>query len=246
MENQVKEKKSVNYAFKIVGYLGHDNKLFDRTCPACGGMYSSRTQSTCPKCSQPLTYLTSFDGKPMSMSEGTLYPAFGPKQEQRDAATVSNRKNGMPPTYRFKLFEFMDEHGVLTPPQFHDECRKGAKVEIVTMNHQLIPSWFKAKDGTPKVELMSLVFTNYGDTFKVLTAAQYADRTVSHGVNPDGSPAPMGNEETDARIAALQAELNALKGVQPPPPVTNEEQLDAAASVVNNTTIDPFAKANAI
>ena len=242
---ETKEKRSVNYAFKIAGYLGHDNKLFDRTCAACGGMYSSRIQSTCPKCSKPLTYITSSDGKPMSMSEGTLYPAFGPKQEQRDAATVANRKNGMAPTYRFKLFEFMDEHGVLTPPQFHDECRKGAKVEVVIMNHQLIPSWFKAKDGTPKVELMALVFTNYGDTFKVLTAAQYADRTVSHGVNPDGSPASMGNEETDAKIAALQAELNALKGVQPPAPVTNEEQLDAAAAVVNSTTIDPFEKANA-
>jgi hypothetical protein len=150
----------------------------------------------------------------------------------------------MPPTYRFKLFEFMDG-GVLTPPQFHEECRKGAKVEIVTMNHQLIPSWFKAGDGTPKVELMSLVFTNYGDTFKVLTAAQYASRTVSHGVNLDGSPASMGNEETNAKIDALQAELNALKGIQPPGPETNEEQLDAAAAVVDNTTIDPFEKANA-
>ena len=46
MENQVKVKRSVNYAFKIVGNLGHDNKLFDRTCSACRkGMYSSRQYS---------------------------------------------------------------------------------------------------------------------------------------------------------------------------------------------------------
>jgi hypothetical protein len=243
---ETKEKRSVNYAFKIVGSLRHDNLLFDRTCAACGGMYSSRKQSTCPKCSQPLTYITSNDGKPMSMSEGTLYLAFGDKQWRRDAATIAKRKNGMPATYRFKLFEFMDEHGVLTPPQFHDECRKGAKIEIVMMNHQLVPSWFKAGDGTPKVELMVPVFTNYGDTFKILTAAQYASKTVSHAVNPDGSPAPMGNEETDAKIAALQAELNALKGaMQPSTPDTNEERLDAAAAVVEDTTIDPFERANA-
>jgi hypothetical protein len=177
----------------------------------------------------------------MSMSEGTLYPAFGPKQEQRDAITVAQRKNGMLATYRFKLFEFMDEQGVLTPPQFHDECRKGAKVEIVTMNHQLIPSWFKAGDGTPKVELMSLVFTNYGDTFKVLTAAQYASRTVSHAVNPDGSPAPMGAE---AEILALKAELEALRA-EKAAPATNEEKLEAAGAVVDNTTIDVFERANA-
>lgn len=243
---ETKEKRSVNYAFKIVGSLRHDNFLFDRTCAACGGMYSSRKQSTCPKCSQPLTYITSNDGKPMSMSEGTLYLAFGDKQWRRDTDIISHRKNGMPATYRFKLFEFMDEHGVLTPPQFHDECRKGAKVEIVTMNHQLIPSWFRTRDNVPKIELMLLVFTNYGDTFKVLTAAQYADKTISHTVNLDGSPAPMGNEETAAKINALQKELNALKGaIQPPVPVTNEERLDAAAAVVNGATIDPFERANA-
>ena len=253
MENQTKERKNVNYAVKIVGYLGHDNKLFDRTCPACGGMYSSQTTPACPKCNQPLTFLTNSEGKALSISEGTIYPAFGPKQEKRDADAVAKRKNGMVPLYRFKMFEFMDEHGVLSPPPFHSRCLKGAKVEIVSMNHQMVPSRFKTKDGNVKVELMIQIYTNYGDTFKVLTEAQYDRNTVSYSVNSDGSPAPINTEDKD-RIAQLEAEIASLKGVKAPPepPVqddvsqdawNNEAQLDAAASVVNNTNIDPFIHA---
>ena len=196
-----REKEYVNYAFKIVGYLVHDNKLFDRRCPSCKGMnmYSSREYTQCPKCSGELTHLISADGKSMAISEGTIYPAFGLKQEKCDAATVANCKNGIPPVYRFRLFEFMDEHGVLTPPQYHDECRKGAKVEILTINHQLVPSRFLAKDPNDpsgenkvlKMELMINVYTAYGDYVKVLTELEYANKTVSHSVNPDGSPAPL-------------------------------------------------------
>ena len=243
MENTT-EKRSINYAFTFVGRLCHDNLLFDRTCPSCSGMYSSRKQSTCPKCSKPLTYITSSDGKPMSMSEGTVDTIFGPLQDASDAKSIDRRKNGMHPKYRFKLFEFMDEQGVLTPPQHHSNCLSGAVVEIVIMNHQLIPSWFKTKEGVPKVELMMHVFTNYGDTFKVLTAAERASRTVSHTVNADGSPAPINTPETNAKIAKLQAEMDELMGTKASPPSTNEEQLDAASSVVKNATIDPFWQVN--
>lgn len=229
MENQIQAKRSVNYAFKIVGNLGHDNKLFDRTCPACRkGMYSSRKYSKCPKCGADLGYLTNSEGKAIAISEGTIYPAFGPKQEKRDANEVAKRKNGMPPIYRFKMFSFIDDHGVLIPPAEHDECRKGAKVEILTMGHQLVPSWFMGKnlDGTKvaKVELLILVYTNYGDYVKVLTDQEYASKTISHNVYPDGSPAPIEIPVTPvtpvtglaADIAALEKRIADIKAVQSP------------------------------
>jgi len=260
MENRVQEKRSVNYAFKIVGYLGHDNKLFDRTCPTCRkGMYSSREHTRCPKCGAALGYLTSGDGKAIAISEGTIYPAFGPKQEKRDADEVSKRKNGMAPIYRFKMFNFIDEHGILTPPAEHDRCRKGAKVEILTIGHQLVPSWFMGKntDGTKavRVELLIMVYTNYGDYVKVLTAQEYASKTVSHNINPNGSPAPIAN--IDAAIDDLEARIAAIKAAQssqPPGPQAPEPQSEPfgnddvpweqqkAVSVADNN-VDPFAYA---
>ena len=244
MENQVQDNKSVNYAFKIVGYLGHDNKLFDRTCPACKGMYSSHELANCPKCGMLLTYLTSPDGKALAISEGTVYPAFGPKQDKRDIAAVNNRKNGMFPIYRFKLFSFMDDHGVLVPPAEHSRCRKGAKVEILTMNHQFIPSWFRSGDGSPKVEILMMVYTNYGDSIKVLTEQEYANKVVYHQLNPDGSPAPLetGGSVQD-QLAQLQSQINKLQGLATSPPGPQERVDVPGESTAVNDVLDPFAKA---
>jgi len=264
MENQVKEQRSINYAFKVVGYLGHDNKLFDRTCPACQkGMYSSREYTRCPKCGGELGYITNGEGKPMSISEGTIYPAFGPKQEKRDAEAVSKRKNGMAPMYRFKMFNFADDSGVLTAPAEHANCLKGAKVEVLSMNHQLVPSWFLTKQQVPKVELLIMVYSNYGDYVKVLTEQQYASKTVHHPVNPQtGLPAPIDPEgdamqaaanESD-RIATLERQIAELKAERTPPfipasapqPVASstppwEGQNQMTAAVGNS--VDPFANA---
>ena len=237
MENQVSTKRSVNYAFKIVGYLGHDNKLFDRTCPTCRkGMYSSREYSRCPKCGAALGYLTSGDDKAIAISEGTVYPAFGPKQEKRDAESLAKLKNGMREVYRFKMFSFIDDHGVLIPPAEHDRCRRGAKVEVLLMGHKLEYKWFMwGADASgikrPGVEIMSKIYTNYGDSIKVLTDQEYASKTVSHNVYPDGSPVPIEVPTTpatvvpetpvagiDADIAALEQRIAAIKAAQAPAP----------------------------
>lgn len=237
MEEQVQEKKKVNYAFMALGSLRHDNLLFDRTCPSCGGMYSSRERSNCAKCNAALTYITSTEGKPMSMSEGTINLAFGHKQEARDNTAIEKR-GGMYPTYRFKLFEFMDEHGVLTPPQYHDECRKGAKIEILMMNHQLVPKPFSTRKGEPRVELLIQVFTNYGDKLTMLTEQEYASRVVHHEVNPDGTPAALSNGVQN-RLAYLEAEIAKIRGdVATPTPVPQHN----AAGVVDDAH-DPFAHA---
>jgi hypothetical protein len=207
-------------------------------------MYSSHELANCPKCGLLLTYLTSPDGKALAISEGTVYPAFGPKQDKRDAAAVTNRKNGMFPTYRFKLFSFMDDHGVLVPPAEHGRCRKGAKVEILTMNHQLVPSWFLGRDGSHKVELLIMVYTNYGDSIKVLTEQEYANKVVYHPLNTDGTPAPLetvGNVQE--QLVQLQAQINRLQGLATSPPGPQEEINTANESMAVGDVLDPFAKA---
>lgn len=242
MDNtQVKEKRSVNFAMKIIGWLGHDNNLFDRVCSnGCKGMFNSREHSACPKCGQPLTYITGGKKKqPMTISEGTIYPAIGKKQKERDALEISKRGNGLQPIYRFKLFSFVNENNVLNPHEAHDRCRKGAKVEIVVRNHQLLPSGFTSKDGTAKVELLILVYDNYGDTIKVISEGEYAERTVTHPVYPDGTPAPIATGDPVAdRMAMLEQKIEQLLKAQAPQPVPQEVK----TAVVDNT-IDPLANA---
>jgi len=253
MENQVRRKKSALYAFKVVGDLGHDNKLFDRTCPVCRGMYSSHKLASCPKCNSQLVYITGGDGQPMAISEGTIYPALSDKQIRKDNAEIYSRKNGMRIRYRFKMFSFVDEHGVLTPPAEHSRCCRGAKVELLSMNHQPVPSWFMGKDHknpeskakVPWVEFLVMVYTNYGDYVKVLTEQEYASMVVHHEVNSDGSPAPVGTDSSiHEKLAHLQAEINKLQGIQQPQ-ITPDKTAPpwsgpADVNEVNVNVPDPF------
>jgi len=225
MENQVSVKRSANYAFKLVGTLMHDNLLFDRTCPACRkGMYSSREYTRCPKCGATLVYLTSESGQTVAISEGSIDPALSSDQKKKDAIRISKRKNGMPIKYRFKMYSQIDDHGILSPPPEHDRCRSGAKVEIQTMHHQFVPSYFMGKDpnnpnnGTkvPWVELL-VEMTDPADYAKVLTAQEYASKTVSHKVNHDGSPAPIDSIDIaniDNEIAAIEKRIASIKAAQ--------------------------------
>jgi len=248
MENQVKEKVEITFAVKIVGNLACDNDLFDRTCPSCGGMYSSRKRSNCVKCGALLTHITSSKGEPMTISEGTIYPALSDYWRKRDGETIAHTPNVLRPKYRFKLYSFADEHHVLIPAAEHDRCRSGAKVELVILNHQLIPKHFLSRDGTGNVELMLHIYTNRGDTIKVLTEAEYVDKVVSHPVNSDGSPAPLSLDHlTDVeKIAFLQTEMAKLSGktVQPPQevkqPEWHGETYTAGAS--NDAVPNPFER----
>ena len=137
----------VNYLFQMTGHLGHDNKLFDRTCPNCNGMHSSlEGLAICPKCSIPLILLTTKDGKAMAISEGTIYPSFGPNQKGKEADAVNNRKNGMEVVHRFKMFSFADEKGNISPPQNHHLMKSGAQIKIRVINHGVVHSYFEGGD----------------------------------------------------------------------------------------------------
>lgn len=263
MENQkAYTKTTANYAFKIVGHLGHDNLLFDRVCSrGCKGMFSSREHEVCPKCQGALTWITNAEGKHMAISEGTIYPSFGPKQDERDELSLSKRKNGMKPTYRFKMFSFADEEGTLMPPIEHARCVKGARVEILTMGHQIIPSWYQTKpkeDGSRelRVELLIMVYTNYGDYVKFISEKEHSDRVVArhpYVAEKTAAPAQL-SPEAVAQLDRLEqqiAEIRANSGAStpPPPPKAVSAQAEKLApwegpdELGNTNDVDPFENA---
>lgn len=200
------------YRLEIVGNLGHDNTYFDKTCTNCKGMYSSAQYATCPKCGGTLTAITTREGKPMSISEGTIYPAFGERQKKRNAEAIANRKNGMESVYRFKIFSFADANGFVSPPMDHHRMRSGARVKVFIRNHPLVSSWFVSRENKPKVELMMQIYPQYGDKIEVLRDAQAATATQGVAV-ANGQPVVDTTHETN-EIAQLEARIAYLKGQQ--------------------------------
>lgn len=259
----VATKYNTNYALRIVGNLGHDNKLFDRTCAQCKGAYSSYIVNTCPKCGHGLTYITTEDGKPMAISEGTIYLSQGPKTETRDKKAISNRKNGLTPLYRFKTFAFADDSGVLGVPKDHQNMKSGAKVEVTIINHQAIPSGpFVTKKSGQTIEMMLMVYEQEGDTVKILRAAEAAEATTPAQVNVAGTIVPANTEEITAELVLLDQKIAALKKlastVAQNPVVTTSvpdttvvpnnvqavAEMEEPPDEIDETETDPFADAS--
>lgn len=233
-------KDRINYGIAFTGWLAHDNKYFDRTCTACGGMYSSfiQTNGLCPKCGQKLSFITFKDEngntKALSISEGTMYPALSKNQLEKDAQAIKARKRAIPITYRFKIFGFSDEKGILAPPAIHKRLRSGALVEVRMYNHQLLATPFVSKKEGPKVELMLQVFEKYGDKVAVLNDAKTADTVTPHRVMADGAPAPidMGQTNLQKEMADLQAKLASLTEAVSKMGTTTAPQPQAQAATI--------------
>jgi len=205
----VELKNRINLGVAFTGWLAHDNKLFDRSCTACGGMYSSFVNAVCPKCGKGLTYLRiPGNQKALCISEGTMYPALSKNQLEKDAQAITARKRAVPITYRFKVFGFADEQGVLVPPAIHKRLRKGALVEVRMYNHQPVITPFQSEKG-PKVEMMLMVFEAYGDKVTVLTDAKAADVLTPVRTNPDGTAAPVQMPDPNAALAKQVADMQA-------------------------------------
>lgn len=230
----VETKYNTNYALRIIGNLGHDNKLFDRTCPQCKGAYSSYIINTCPKCGTPLTYITTDAGKPMAISEGTIYLSQGPKTEERDRKAIANRRNGLTPLYRFKTFAFADDNGVLGVPKDHQNMKSGAKVEVTIINHQAIPSGpFVTKRYGQTIELMLMVYEQEGDTVKILHTAE-ADRVSTPvQVNTAGAVMPTDTTAINAEIDAINMRIEALKRAA----AVTSENPQVQTNVPNNVVV---------
>lgn len=230
-----------NYWFGMVGFLGHDNKLFDRTCTNCKGMYSSYQVGACPKCGQPLTFIRTTKGTAMAISEGTIYPAFGPKQKERHVQSIANRKNGMKAVYRFKVFSFADANGTLPPPENHHLMKSGSKVKIQIVNHEAIPSYFTSKeDQQPRVELMLMIYPQYGDTVEV-QAAPKANPAVT--VDAAGNAVPIDTTSIQTELAEVKARINVLlqaQGMDPNQEISMKNTNDMTAESVAQDTDPPF------
>lgn len=212
MTTSTTEERPINYLVQFVGHLGHDNVLFDRTCPACKGMHSSYERSNCPKCGQALTWITSKDGTPMAISEGTVYPIFGKNQIARDLESVLLRKNGMRTTRRFKIFGFM-ENGVLPPPIGHEMMKKGSQIKMRIVNHPEIPSWYEGKDGV-YVEMLYQIFPQYGDQIAVIAGKPAQANTDRVPTTKEGIPLPPPPHNVGASLpntAAPAEDINVLK-----------------------------------
>jgi hypothetical protein len=219
------KKRFVNVGIKYRGFLAHDNKYFDRTCPSCGNMYDSRVIALCPKCNQALTYITTPAGKPMTISEGTFYPLLSTKTKERITNSLARRKGAVPITYRFKIFSFMDDKGVLAPPPEHLNMKTGAIIELMMINHPAEATYFLTKTLKPGFELLHKIYPKYGDTIKVVRQPKAkAEAVIAYDVNADGTPAPVAppynpaEAKVDAAIKRI-AELEKMLNIAPSAPV---------------------------
>lgn len=195
-------KQKVRIFNQYVGVLGHDNKLFDRTCPNCHGWYDSSRTATCPSCGAALTFLTSKAGKKMAVSEGTFYPILGDQEEKDKEQTLA--RGGLLPTYRFKMFSFAGPDEPLIAPVAHMHCRKRAVVKLTIVNHQAMYKSFNGEDG-PHVEIMLPIYAGFGDKVEVIQdpkeVAAYED-SIPAGPDP----------ELQKKMVALQKQIAQLKG----------------------------------
>ena len=197
-------KQKVRVYNQYVGVLGHDNKLFDRTCPNCQGWYCSAVTANCPTCGAVLTFLTSKGGKRMAVSEGTFYPILGNQQEKDKEQTLL--RGGLLPTYRFKMFSFAGPDEALVPPAAHMHCTKRAVVKITIVNHQPIYKPFKGEDGD-HVEILLPIYAGFGDKIEVI---QDAKEIAAYEDSVPVDQTPTDQMDKARKILALQKQLNQL------------------------------------
>jgi hypothetical protein len=210
-------KVPTNFAVKIVGNLGHDAHIFDRTCSKCKGMYNALSTPACPKCGAPLVYMTTGEGKPMSITECTFYPIFGKATSERWAKDTAARKGGMGLTWRFKMFTYADKNGVLGDHPISMMLKKGATVELRVFNHPPFATEYDStkNPGQKMAEIMFVVYPNYGDSIKVLK--QPTNIVTKVATQAATSAAPMATPEL---VAAITAQVLAtLSGKAAPVPV---------------------------
>jgi len=247
---QIKEqtKMPTFFAAKITGNLGHDANVFDRTCPKCKGMYYSLMTPACPKCGAQLTYMTTGKGKPMSITECSFYPIFGEETEKRWEADTAKRKGGMGITWRFKIFNYADKNGVLADHPMSMLLKKGATIELRVYNHPPFATEYVSTKfaGKKMVEMMFVVYPNYGDSVKVIKQSAVATKVDAQGnaVPPTLTPtaAPVANAELVAAITAqVIASLSgkmAAPVVVPAPQVVTPSQPKTAVAASAEEDID--------
>lgn len=233
-------KAKVNYLKKVVGWLACDNVFLDRTCPQCGGMYSSvETNGACPKCSSKLVHITFLnsngDRRTMGMSQGTITEALSAEEEEKYAKQTKDA-GGLLDMTRFKLFSFSDGDD-LAPPKMHRSMKEGTLVEITIINHKEINRPYRITRAESKfvtrgwlsvgdivLEKMMLVFPSYGDSVQILGGVKSkGDIMVNEHIVTKNMPIQTPTRVPGAlekRIAEIEAQLAALGSAPALPPKT--------------------------
>lgn len=193
---------------QIIGNLGHDNKLFSKTCPRCGGIFEHGGASVCPQCQNTLVDIAAQNGRKMMVSEGTIYPLKTKEQQDREEQSIAKRRNAMPTTFRFVILSFGDaENNVVNPPKIHPYLTTGRQV-IIEINHAPIVSWFKANDGTIKCEIRLGIMYNGGDTIRLLGKKEAAHNQILPEEPARVLPEEPAQASFGAQLTTLQKQLS--------------------------------------
>jgi hypothetical protein len=161
--------------------------------------------------------MTTGKGKPMSITECSFYPIFGEETEKRWEADTAKRKGGMGITWRFKIFNYADNNGVLADHPMSMMLKKGATIELRVYNHPPFATEYVSTKfaGKKMVEMMFVVYPNYGDSVKVIKQSAVATKVDAQGnaITPTLTPAatPAANAEL---IAAITAQVLATLGAK--------------------------------
>lgn len=231
---------------EIIGNLGHDNKLFSKTCPGCGGIFEHKGTPACPRCNQPLVPITAKNGHKMMVSEGTIYPLVTESQKEREAQAIVKRKNAMPITYRFVILSFEDPGtGIISEPKIHPYLTKGRQIRI-EINHNPIVSWFKANDNSIKCEIRLGLLYNEGDRIDLLGKKEAAHNQIlpDEPIQPIEADTHHNAEDMTAKFTRLQAELSELITAHALSSQPTTEKADEGTTIDNaieaDCDVDPF------
>jgi len=242
---------------QIIGHLAHDNKLFDVQCTKCGMMYSSKTLNGlpgCQKCNSPLSSILTKNNQAMAISEGTIYPTLTEAQKNQAAENIARRKNAMPIMHRFVLFSFANkETGILEEPPVHQYLATGREI-MIEVNHDPIPSWYKAKDGSLKLEHRYIILYNQGDKLQLLGRKEVAESVTPPSQSVIGVSTVKGAAVVDTPVTTtaqmdpntaivikgLQAQLASLIAAQKAGGPEGVIEVDAQQNLFP-TEEDPFA-----
>jgi hypothetical protein len=214
----------------IVGHLAHDNILFDSTCSACGGIFSS---SVCPKCGQPSIPITTENGRKITISEGTIYPLQTQEEKDFAAKARAKRKNAMEIVYRFVLLSFADKNNdIIKEHPLHKYLAKGRQILIKSTREATI-SWFKSRSGEMKCEIRYNILTMYGDKIELLGGKKAMENTLIPEKPLQTEQESESQESIASKIENIQKLLAEITGnKETPTKVTNTKPVEKEASLV--------------
>jgi hypothetical protein len=204
----------VTYALKVIGIVRHDNKLFDVKCPSCGGIYSSGEVATCPKCGGGLALITTKNGTPMSISEGTVDPILTEDQQQYQKNLAGSIKGGATPEYRFSLFNYGEGNNPAPPHHLHYQMKAGKCIKFITMNHVNRIKVFERDDNSLGVEIGVLINPKHGDQFEILPDVERNRIQELKGVKPPPMVQPDALPQADsAESSDIEQRLSNLENL---------------------------------